>query len=127
MKNTLRSYLLANTEATMGLVREVNAWNGALDFIDFIDMELFDEYMYEVPPTDLANMIHFGSFNPNNDYFQFNAYGNLVSYDEYEAEAEIENYIDEILEAVIECKDNIDINNDVIELFLEAIELAETE
>jgi hypothetical protein len=90
-------------------------------------MDFFDEYMDGVAPSDIANKIHFGDFNPCDSYFTWDAYANLVSYDEYEVEAEIMDYIDEILEAVIEYKDNIDIDNDVVALMLEAIELAETE
>lgn len=49
---------------------------------DYIyDMDSFDECMENIAPSTLACMIHFGEFNPTDNYFKFNGYGNLVSFD----------------------------------------------
>ena len=49
---------------------------------DFVyDMDEFDEIMSNSEPTDIANKIFYGDFNPNHNYFCFNGYANLVSSD----------------------------------------------
>ena len=114
MKNTLKAYLLNNMETTRGLIQEINCWNGALECLDYIDMELFNEYMMDSEPTWIAERIFYGDFNPNDDYFQFNAYGNLVSYDLWDVNAEIEDYIGEVIDALVEYKDHIDMDTEIL-------------
>lgn len=127
MRNTLRAYLLNNMETTRGLVQEVNSWNGALEHLDYIDMELFNDYMLDSDPMWIAERIFYGDFNPNDEFFQFNGYGNLVSYDLYDINAEIEDYIDEVIEAIIENRDDIEMD-EVIESMIEVLaEVEETE
>ena len=114
MKNTLKAYLLNNMETTRGLIQEINCWNGALECLDYIDMELFNEYMMDSEPIWIAERIFYGDFNPNDDYFQFNAYGNLVSYDLWDVNAEIEDYIEEVIDALVEYKDHIDMDTEIL-------------
>lgn len=45
------------------------------------DMSEFDELMSGMTPSDLARCIFFGNFNPNHDYFYFNGYANLESWE----------------------------------------------
>lgn len=44
-------------------------------------MEELDEICESMNPTDLANKIFYGDFNPCDDYFVFNGYANLESSD----------------------------------------------
>ena len=94
---------MVTSEDLMTMVNEVNAWDNSLDYLQFLNMEEeFDEYMYNIAPTDLANMIHYGDFNPNDTYFHFNVYGNLISYSTYEMLEELDTWKEEIVERFIE-------------------------
>lgn len=48
---------------------------------EIIEMERFDEICEGMIPSDIANHIFYGDFNPNHDYFHFNGYGNFESTD----------------------------------------------
>lgn len=63
------------------LIAYINSYDGSFEESTYYDMEEFDEFMSNYKPMELAQMIHFGDFNPNDDYFRFDGYGNLVSLD----------------------------------------------
>lgn len=114
MKDKLRNYLTCNMDKTLDIVLELNSWNRCLDYLEFIPMELFDECLEYHTPTEIANMIHFGeNFTPHSDYFSFNGYMNLVGWDESEVNHELTNNIDEIIDCLLENKDNISIPEEV--------------
>lgn len=46
---------------------------------EVFSMDDFDEIASGWKPLELAQRIFYGSFNPNDDYFYFNGYGNLES------------------------------------------------
>ena len=46
---------------------------------EIIEMERFDEICEGMIPSDIANHIFYGDFNPNHGYFHFDGYGNFES------------------------------------------------
>ena len=78
------------------MVQEVNGYNGDLEYLDFYDMDCFNDLMNGLYPDDLARRIFHGDFNPNYEYFKFNGYGNLESLSEYEVEKKLLEYEEEI-------------------------------
>ena len=46
---------------------------------EIIEMERFDEICEGMTPSDIANHIFYGDFNPNHEYFHYNGYGNFES------------------------------------------------
>ena len=122
MKNTIKRYLLNNMETTRDVVNELNLYNNCLDFLDFYYMEDLDEYLKGYAPTEILNKMFYGDFNPNNDYFKFNVYGNLESYNEWELIEEYEIYIDEIIEALLNNIDYVGIYDDKLKEMIEAYE-----
>ena len=46
---------------------------------EIIEMERFDEICEGMTPSDIANHIFYGDFNPNHGYFHYNGYGNFES------------------------------------------------
>ena len=122
MKNTIKRYLLNNMETTRELVNELNSYNNCLDFLEVYYMEDLDEYLYGFEPTTILNKMFYGDFNPNNDYFKFNVYGNLESYNEWELIEEYEMYIDEIIEALLNNIDYVGIYDDKLKEMIEAYE-----
>lgn len=54
---------------------------------DYIySMDDFNELHYGVEPCEICRRMHFGDFNPCDDYWKYNGYGNLESLDEWEVE-----------------------------------------
>ena len=49
-------------------------------------MNDFDEIMEGFKPWEVARAAFYGDFRPCDDYFRFNGYGNLVSFDWWEDE-----------------------------------------
>ena len=46
---------------------------------EIIEMERFDEICEGMTPSDIANHIFYGDFNPNHEYFHYDGYGNFES------------------------------------------------
>ena len=119
----LESYLLDNMDVTGYMVREINAWGGYLEHLEYFDMEEFDLVLEGYTPSEVANRIFYGSFNPNDEYFRFNAYGNLESANEWDIEEEYRDNISEIASYIVEYKDNIDINDEGLQEILDNMEV----
>ena len=62
-----------------------------------------DDMLYGLSALDVAKMIHFGSYNPNHDYFKFNGYDNIETLSSWDIEDvqkatvldNIEQYVEE--------------------------------
>lgn len=85
------------------LLQHMNSYDGCFEEAIYYDMDEFDEFMSNYTPMELAQIIYFGEFNPNNDYFRFNAYGNLESADWPDIVAEAEDLVDEIIYHLVNC------------------------
>ena len=119
----LESYLLDNMDVTGYMVREINAWGGYLEHLEYFDMEEFDLVLEGYTPSEVANRIFYGSFNPNDEYFRFNAYANLESANNWDIEEEYRDNISEIASYIVEYKDNIDINDEGLQEILDNMEV----
>ena len=47
-------------------------------------MDSLDDIFCDTTPLNIAMRIFYGDFNPNDNFFTFNGYGNLVSFDYYD-------------------------------------------
>ena len=91
-------YFDENEDEFVEAIEELDSWNGYLGDDKVFDMEFLDEFYHGEDViyvlqrayfghddddwhTDDRGDRHYGEFNPNRDYFYFNAYGNLVSTD----------------------------------------------
>lgn len=84
------------------LLQHMNAYDGCFDEANYYDMDEFDEFLSNYSPMQIAQMIYFGDyFNPNDDYFRFNAYGNLESVDWRGIVAEAEDLVDDIIDHLV--------------------------
>lgn len=64
----------------------VNIWNRYCDSAGYQDdmiyrMSELNELLEGYKPMEVAEMIHFGNFNPMHEYFYFDGYGNLGSFE----------------------------------------------
>ena len=117
------SYLLDNMDVTGYMVREINAWGGYLEHLEYFDMEEFDLVLEGYTQSEVANRIFYGSFNPNDEYFRFNAYANLESANEWEIQEEYRDHISEIANYIVEYKDKIDIYDEGLQEILDNMEV----
>ena len=79
------------------LLQHMNSYDGCFADCVYYDMDLFDEFMDGYTPMEIARMIWFGGFNPNADYFRFNAYGNLESMTWHDVEVEAGDLVYDII------------------------------
>lgn len=83
------------------LLQHMNGYDGCFEEASYYDMEEFDEFLTGRTPMEIAQMIFFGDFNPNNGYFRFNVYGNLESADWPDVVAEAENLEEDIIDHLV--------------------------
>lgn len=101
-EQAIRSYVeqLSGSELA-DLLQYMNAYDGSFEESTYYDMYLFDEFMSNYTPSEIARMIHFGEFNPNDDYFRFDGYGNLESLDWQEISDEAESLESDIINHLV--------------------------
>ena len=83
------------------LMQHMNGYDGCFDDCVYYDMDEFDEFMSNYSPMKIAQMIFFGDFNPNHDFFRFNAYDNLESANWCDVEAGAEDLKDDIIDHLV--------------------------
>ena len=93
LAETLLNYYQKNEEDFNHDIEELDSWNGILGDNRIEEMDFLDELYQGKEATEILRRAFFGyddayakseqraPFNPNRDYFYFNAYGNLVSTD----------------------------------------------
>ena len=92
--------------------QRIQLWNRYCEQTNMFDDKIysieaeFDDIMYGTKPFDLARMIHFGSFNPMDEYFWFDGYGNLESGNEYELDIYYEDMADYIVRSDDDLEDD---------------------
>lgn len=97
---------LSDGEA-VSLHNEYSYSNNASDDV-IMDMDSFNEVMAGNEPSEIARSIFYGGhFNPNDDYFYFNGYGNVVSTDNPFSVIIPEDIADDVLrkDDAFECDD----------------------
>ena len=102
-EEAIRTYVenISNAER-VELMQHMHAYDGCFDDELYYDMDEFDEFMENYSPMEIAQMVFFGGdFNPNHDFFRFNAYGNLESADWHDVEVDAENLVDEIIDHLV--------------------------
>lgn len=84
------------------MVSEMSGWDGSFEELHAWDMGVFNEMMEGQEPEWIAHRIYFGDFNPMHEFFRFNGYGNLESFNTFEYSEELEDRHDEIVERFTE-------------------------
>ena len=120
----LRNYLLENKGELLETVRGLNAWNGSLEHLEFYENEeiTFNDIFYSVTPYEFMTKYNFNDYFPGDDYFKINYYGDVISYSEYEMFEEIEIYIDEVIESLLESYYEIETSVKLTELIENVLE-----
>lgn len=104
----VKEYLLDNVEILKDITREINGYDGSLDWLDYFENdEYFFKDMFYNRPEEAVRAVCYGDYNYTDDYVKFNAYGNLDSCNEWEYEDELKDNIDEIMDRLVELKDKL--------------------
>lgn len=86
------------------LIQHMSAYDGSFEESTYYDMDEFDEFLSNHTPMEIAQMIFYGGeFNPHDEYFRFNAHGNLESANWGDVVAEAEDLVDDIIYHLVTC------------------------
>ena len=83
------------------LLQHMSTYDGCFEEAVYYDMDEFDDFMANYSPMEIAQMIYFGEFNPNDDYFHFNAYCNLESADWHDVVVDAKDLVDDIISHLV--------------------------
>ena len=120
----LKDYVLEH-EDLMRLVMDINSWNGSLeDLVYYENDEEFLEMCFE-NGLQIARAICYGDYHYMDEYVKFNAYGNLVSNSDFGVQQELEENIDEIIEALVDTWYNLYLDPELDEILNELEENGE--
>jgi hypothetical protein len=116
----IKEYLLENVDELRQIVGDLNSWDGCIRNLDVMDNdeEFFNIY-FDGKPMEAVRAAVYGDYHYTDDYVRFDGYGNLESLSEYDLESEMKDNIDEIIDLMIENRDNIDIPAEIEELLEE--------
>lgn len=104
------------TEQLLTMASEVNGFDGSLEYFEWYDMDDLDEIMHGQDAHWIACRVHFGDFNPMDDYFRFDGYGNLESIDEWGLEMEAEDWAEDIIICYRELSEDGILDGEFLEL-----------
>lgn len=97
-EQAIRNYVeQLNGDDLTYLLQHMNAYDGCFEETSYYNMDEFDEFLSGHTPMEIAQMIYFGAFNPNDDYFRFNGYENLESANWPAVVAEAEDLEEDII------------------------------
>lgn len=99
-------YGVVKGEELADMVRDVASYNGHLADYEVYEMDMLPEFMGNDDILNILNRAYYGDFRPYDDYFNFNAYGNLMSYSEYDYYYELEKHDTEIIDEFIDLYEN---------------------
>lgn len=101
-EQSIRSYVeqLSGSELA-NLLQCMTFCDGSFEETTYYDMDSFNEFMSNYTPSEIARMIHYGEFNPNDDYFRFDGYGNLESLDWQEISDKAESLESDIIDHLV--------------------------
>lgn len=98
----------ATWEELYRLYQDCASYDGSFD--DIYNMDDIDDLLVGLEPSRILSMGKYGNFNPHDDYFMFNGYGNLESMSEYDLEDHIGYHKDDIIEHALELHEANDID-----------------
>ena len=104
LKEKLEGYLLENVNELMVLIDDICSYNykSKLEYLQTYSMEEVNEFALNYDFTDLFQMIDFKEFTIDDDYFNINTYGYIVSYTEEELKEIYRIEFDTIFNVIIE-------------------------
>ena len=118
MKNyeEIKNYLLDHVneiDNMRSMISEINSIDGSLNYLEYWDNdEDFFDIFFHNDLMEVVRSSYYGDYNYCDDYVKFNGYGNLESANEYDLVKRYEEYIDDIVNALLEHYQEISIYDD---------------
>ena len=108
----IKNNLLNNINVIGEIVIEINSLDNSIEFLEYYENneEFFNTYFYN-NPMEAVRSSFFGSYDYSDEYVKFDVYGNLTSANNHEIEAEYKDYIDDIVNSLLEHYEEIDISD----------------
>ena len=104
LKEKLEGYLLTNVNELMVLISDICSYNykSELEYLQAYSMGEINDFACNYDFTDLFQLIDFKEFTIDDDYFNINTYGYIVSYTEEELKELYRIEFDTIFNVIIE-------------------------
>ena len=119
----IKEYLLNDEELLIGIVRDINGYNGSFETIVPYDN---DEYtineLFENNPYGFMERCQYGNYSIQDDYFTFDTLGHIYSGNWDDIVEETIYYIDEIIEELLSIHNDLYIDEELSELIEECLE-----
>ena len=115
---------MVETEDLMSIVSDINSYDGSFDDVQWWenDEDFFNTY-YADDIMGAVRAVCYGEYNFTDEYVKINAYGNLETTNYIQDE--LEEYVDEIVDHLVEdwdeFKDTIDLTSETKELIDEYV------
>ena len=110
----IKNYLLNHVNEIGGIVNEINSIDGSLDFLEYWDNdeEFFNDFFFN-NPMEAVRSSFYGNYKFCDEYVKFNGYGNLESFNDYDLEKEYKENIDDIVKALVEHYEEMNISEEL--------------
>lgn len=118
----LQNYLTENLEELKGVVAEINAYNGELDYLEIYDNDEYTINEVFPNPYEAIRSSYYGYYSIYDSLFKFNAYGNIESLSEAEYKVELQENLDDILEELLKVYNNLNITDELKQLVEKALD-----
>lgn len=126
LRGQIEDILNGNSDVLWQTVEEINNYNEELDYLKYYqnDEEFFDTF-FANKPMDAVRAVQYGEYNYCDDYVKFDGYGNLESISECELTTKMQDSIEEIIDAIMEYHESLDLDGDIENLLNEYFESEE--
>lgn len=118
----IKNYLLENGATLRDVVYSINSWDCSLEeLVAYDNDEEFFNMFYENDPMEAVRSAYYGDYRCMDEYVIINAYGNLVSMNEWQYMEMLKDNIDYILNVLVDNKEYVDIYDSKLEEMLEEL------
>ena len=125
MKNydEIKDYLLNHVDEIRDIIIEINSIDNSLQYLEYWnnDEEFFNTFFYN-NPTEAVRSAYYGNYNYCDEYVKFNGDGNLESFNYWQLERKYKEYINDIVNSLIEHYQEIGITDNELKNLIEEYE-----
>ena len=110
----IKNYLLNHVDEIGGIVSEINCLDGSLNYLEYYenDEDFFNDFFFN-NPMEAVRSSFYGDYKFCDEYVKFNGYGNLESFNDYDLEKEYKENIDDIIKALVEHYEEMNITKEL--------------
>ena len=102
LKRRVKDYLIRNIGESITLINDICCLNDDLNYICLYPMDDINDVLEGYSIQSVLEKIDYECFSPMHEYFTFNHWGNIISYNELESIELIEGEIDTIVDVLFD-------------------------